>query len=85
MILVCRGEYIKINKYVYNENKKALELLSEDEEYPDTFDFHFGDEEDGYDDKTGEYYWIDMSYYRLPQKTNHFIFEEREDEEAPLY
>jgi len=32
----------------------------------------------GYNKKKKEFYWIEMSYYRTPEKTNHFEFFENE-------
>lgn len=53
-------------------------------DYLDLYDID-DESEDGYNPKTGEYHWTEMSYYKIPQKTDYFIFDEEGDEEVLLF
>lgn len=59
-----------VNHYNYNKDTDELDWVEADDEFWDEFE----DYEDGFDPKTGEYYWVEMSHYTLPKKTKFEYF-----------
>lgn len=70
-----------VNHYTYNEEADALDWVEAEDEFWDEFE----DYEEGYNRKTGEYHWIELSYYTIPLKTNHFANWFPSEEEVDLY
>jgi hypothetical protein len=61
----------------------VLDLLEENDDWWEGIEAEF--ETEGYNSKTGEYHWLEMSYNSIPKKTNFFYFEEEPEEDDDLF
>lgn len=59
--------------------EEELDVVEETDEWWEGIEAEF--EVEGYNSKTDEFHWSEMSYNRIPNKTDFFYFEEEETEE----